>query len=475
MNRIARSAWVVLIAAAGCTGLTPRQGFDEVADSASKRGGLRLHWNTGTEADAEVQAAVASMLARELTADDAVQIALLNNRELQATYEELNLAQADVVQAGLLQNPVFSGEIRFATSGDGSALVLDVAQDFVSLLMMPMRKARAQAEFEAAKLRITTEVFDAAYAVRLAFLDYQATEQKREMRTMVLEAASASYDLAKRLREAGNIRDLDVFNERALMEQARIDLARAENHAGQERERLNALMGLWGNQTRWKASKRLPPPDDGFDGESLEQRALEASLDLSLLRKEIEIEARAMGIAKPMGWLGEAEIGAAGERETDGAWTVGPSLALPIPLFDQGQAVIGSAQARLRQAEERYYARAVQIRSRVRAAFENLTFARDRARYELEIILPLRQEIVDQTQVQYNAMQVSAFQLLLARRDQITAGGEYIESLRDYWKARATLEQILRGRMTPFEGGDVRSPGSSESSHRESRSDGGHP
>jgi cobalt-zinc-cadmium efflux system outer membrane protein len=474
MRRAHALASLALLATlSGCASMKPGMGFDDVAKSVSERSGARVHWNNGSEADAEVKASVQTMLDDELSADEAVQIALLNNRDLQALYEELNLAQADLVQAGLLRNPVFSGEVRFATSGGGTAVVLDVAQDFVSLLWLPLRKARAEAAFEAAKVRVTAAVLDAAFETQTAFYNYQAAEQAREMRATVLEATSASYDLAKRLRQAGNNRELDVSNERALYEHSKIDLAAAEAMAITLRERMNALMGLWGAQTQWRVASRLPEfPEQETAAAGLESKAIEASLDLSLLRRETEAAARALGIAKPLGWLDDAEIGIAAEREVDGPWSVGPSLSLPIPLFDQGQATVGKAQAQLRQAAERYIARAVEIRSRVRAAQSSVLSAYDRARYYQHVILPLRQRIVEETQLQYNAMQVSAFELLQAKRDQINAGADYVMALRDYWEARAVLDQILRGRMSPFE--QTSMTGDSTSKPPLSRSEGDH-
>jgi cobalt-zinc-cadmium efflux system outer membrane protein len=133
--------------------MKPGMGFDDsggVRQTVAERTGMKVHWSNGSKEDAEAAAAVNDLLSHDLTADAAAQIALLNNHELQAIYEELNLAQADVVQAGLLRNPVFSGEVRFATDGGGTGVVLDVAQDFVSLLWMPLRKGRAEAAFEAA-------------------------------------------------------------------------------------------------------------------------------------------------------------------------------------------------------------------------------------------------------------------------------------------------------------------------------------
>src|SRR5262249_42682051 len=150
----------------------------------------------------------------------------------------------------------------------------------------------------------------------------------------------------------------------------KIDLALAEEDVVRSRERLNALMGVWGKQTQWRAEALLPslasedPTDDG-----LERKAVERSLDLAVARREIEIAARGLGVAQPYAWLTDLEAGAAAERELEGSWSVGPSLSLPIPLFDQGQGAIAKAQAQLRQASQHYYARAVEVRSRARAAY----------------------------------------------------------------------------------------------------------
>src|SRR5688500_3792806 len=91
-----------LAALSGCASMKPGMGFVDVQIAVSERSGARVHWNTGSQPDATVDAAIQSMLERELTADEAVQVGLLNNHDLQALYEELNIAQADLVQAGLL-------------------------------------------------------------------------------------------------------------------------------------------------------------------------------------------------------------------------------------------------------------------------------------------------------------------------------------------------------------------------------------
>jgi len=449
MSGLRAAALAALLA--GCASVPEEAGFPDVEQAVAERIGARVEWDRGAPVDREAAAAVRSLLGRELEAASAVQVALLNNRRLQAGYAELGVAQADLVEAGLLRNPVFDLELRF--SSDGTGLEGSVVQNFLDLFFLPLRKRIAGAAFERAKLEVTGAVLDLAAEVRATFYALQAAEQTRELRETVRLAAEAAHELARRLHEAGNLNDLDLANERAFHEQAKLDLAAAEADVLELRERVNGLLGLWGPDTGWTAARRLPdlPPEE-TPGAGLEKRAVEQNLALAAIRQEIEIAAGRAGLARWTDLFPEGALGVTTEREFDGTWGVGPAFVLPLPLFNQGQPAAAAARARLRQSQELYYATAVEVRARARAARSRLEAARARAGYFFGVLLPLRQAIVEETQKRVNAMAASLFQLLTARREQIEAGTEYIESLRDYWIARTGLDQILSGRLPPLDG-----------------------
>lgn len=447
MSRRTLIATLAVLTLGGCSRVAPGAGFADVQELARERTGGTVHWSQGTPEDKAVAEQVKAMLGRTLGADAAVQVALLNNRNLQATYEQLGIAQAALVEAGLLRNPVFDAELRFARGG-GTGLELSLVQDFISILFIPLRKQIAESGVQAAKFRIAGEVLELAGETRQAFYEYQAARQIAELRQSVLAATEASYELATRLYGAGNITDLELSGEQAMWEQAKLDLAAAENEATQARERLNTLMGVWGADAGWEAETRLPdPPAEELAIEGLERRAIERSLDLQAARSEILEAAQELGLARPLALFPDSDAGAGAEREADGEWSAGPALSLPLPFFDQGQAAAAAARLRLAASRDRHAALAVEIRSRVRSAWTRTTTARERARHYLEVLIPLRERIVGRTQVQYNAMQVGAFQLLQARRDQIEAGGAYVRELLAYWSARTELDQLLNGRM----------------------------
>jgi cobalt-zinc-cadmium efflux system outer membrane protein len=433
---------------AGCASVPEEAGFPEVKTSVAQRAGLQVQWNRLTSDDRAVAEALDALLAEGLTADRAVQVALLNNRNLQAAYGDLGVAQAEVVQAGLLRNPVFDGEVKFLEGGgEGEIIEIAVVQDFLDVFFIPLRKRVAEDAFEAAKLRVTGAVLDLVGEVRSAFYTHAAAEQVLELRRTVLDATEASYDLARRIHRAGNMTDLDLATERALREQAKLDLAQAEAAVLDSRERVNVLLGLWGTSTTWTVRERLPdPPADDGTMDEIERLAVERSIDLAVARNEIEASARTLGIRRSLGLLPEAEAGAAAEREPDGEWSVGPAFALPIPLFDQGQAATATARSQLERARQQYIATAVEVRSAARAARNRLLAARARADYYREVMLPLRREITGHTQRQYNAMLIGAFQLFQAKQGEIEAGVQYIDALREYWIARNQLQQVESGR-----------------------------
>ena len=103
--------------AAGCAQLSPQRGFEPVSRLASERLGKDVHLLRNDTDNAALASLIRQKLAAPLQADDAVQISLLNNRALQATYWHVGIAEADLVQAGRLHNPVFNFE-RSNRSGD---------------------------------------------------------------------------------------------------------------------------------------------------------------------------------------------------------------------------------------------------------------------------------------------------------------------------------------------------------------------
>jgi cobalt-zinc-cadmium efflux system outer membrane protein len=267
-----------------------------------------------------------------------------------------------------------------------------------------------------------------------------------ELRRTVLAAMRASVEAAESLRQAGNITDLDLATDRQFLEQARVAFARAETEASATRERLSAMLGLWGTKNIWAAPARLPdPPASELSTDTLEQRAVERSVDLAMARARYAAAAKRANLARAEGWLPELKAGVSAQRE--GSWSVGPAAEIQVPLLYQGQGQVDAALAEARRQEHVHEDLAVHVRSAARTAATKLRSARESAMHYRSVVLPLGDQILGETQLQYNAMGIGVFQLLQTKREQVEAARTYVELLRDYWVARTEVARLEAGRV----------------------------
>ncbi len=437
----------------GCVHIPEDAGFNDVNQLVGKRLDLdyQLHWQRGSESDEDkaVTHAIETLLAADLTVDGAVQIALLNNPSIQATYEELGISQAEVIEAGLLDNPVLFGQARAPNKSEESTnYEFGITQNFLNILMMPARKKLAAIRFEQIKLHIADEVIQTVADVRTSYFSALGARQIRDLRHEINLAASNAHELAKRLHAAGNISDLQLATENAHFQQSRLELAKSETTVFEAREQLTRLLGLWGPQTNWSLPKQLPDiPSEEIPLEKLESMAIENRLDLAAERKAVEALAQALGITIDWRWVGQIEVGVSTERETDRTWVTGPSLAIELPIFNQRQADIAQLEAKLRRSQKRLTAQAVEIRSEVRTLRNRLIMQRYVVDHYRNTVLPLRERIVELTLKNYNYMLKGAFDLLMAKQQEFEAYQNYLEAIRDYWIVRADMQRSLGGRL----------------------------
>ena len=260
-----------------------------------------------------------------------------------------------------------------------------------------------------------------------------------------MEASAAA---AKKLYLVGNIKKIEMQEELTLANETRIELAIAENDIIEKREHLNVLMGLWSKNINWKTNQRLPAlPQHDPEGPGLERLAIQERLDLASERKELDALGNNISLSGYGAILTEATLNYHSEIEPSGDISRGPSISLPIPIFNQGSAQQARAYAQFRQYAAHFTQHAIEIRSEVRRAFQKMILARKRTEYLYRVVLPLKGAMLEQTQLQYNGMFMSVFQLLQAKRSQIEAGKQYIDSLKEYWVAKTALELAVGGRI----------------------------
>lgn len=432
---------------AGCASVPEDAQFSEVANQVENRSGMKTDWHVGLPQHSDIRKQIKNLLQKPLTATSAVQVALLNNPGLQAKYAELGIAQADLIQAGLLANPTFEGIFTFPEGGGKVNLEFDLIFDFLRLLTIPLRKAIAESEFEETQLKMIKFTIDLASQSRRAFYQAQASHQIKAISDQVVKSSKASFIAAKALRDAGNISALKLDIERSFYEQSKVDFIEVESKAYEARALLIRLIGLCEDDVNIQFYQKLPkPPLKEPLIENMSQTALQNSLELALIRQRIETLCRRYQITNFTALIPDFQLGGRSDRD-DGIWKTGPLIEFALPIFDQGQPAQAKLMFKIRGLQEEYANMILQIRSLAQVLKQNISKARQRVSDLQNVMFPLQQKILNETQLHYNAMQVGVFDLLRAKQNQLEMEHKYIEALLSYWLTRSTIEQLINGSL----------------------------
>ena len=441
--------FAVPLALAACQSLSKDGGMEAVSEFA------RTELKTNVAAirtDEEAKAArakVQELLSRPLSADGAVQVALLNNRGLQAAFNDLFVAEAVALESSLPPNPRFS--IARLASRPEIELERQIVINVLALATLPMRSDIARDRFRAAQLRAVEGTARLAAETRRAYYRAVAAQQTVNLLAQSQAAALAATQLARRLGETGAMNKLDQAREQVFYAELTGQLATARQRARTERERLIRILGLWGDDLDFKLPGALPAmPRQAQSLPQVEQEAIRRRVDLQMARIELTALAKSLGLTRATRFINLLEVGgrfdSVRDREAGQTFSrTGFEVEFTIPIWDFGE-------ARTRQAEQTYLAalnrladKAVTIRSEARDAYRSYRATYTIARHYVAEVLPLRKIISDEMLLRYNAMQIDVFELLTETRQRITAHIAAIEALRDFWLADAELGAAIVG------------------------------
>ena len=443
---IALAAGLATLALAGCASTGPDGGFGEVGQTVTARTGAETKWVRSEEDAKAVRERVKLLLAQPLSADDAAQIALINSPGLQASYAQLGIAGGDLLST-VLPNPRLS-YLR-ARHGDEYKIETIFSFNILSLLTVPMAMEGQKQRFEQAKLEAAEEALRLAAETRKAYWRALAAQQTAQYAEEVKTAAEAAAELARRMAAAGNFSKLDRLREQTFYAEATARVARSRQAVVAERERLIRLMGLWGEDTRFKLPERMPDiPATARELPNVEETAMESRLDIRVARRDAEALAKSLGLTRVTRFVSEFDLGIARVREDPEPTKKGYEIGVPIPLFDWGTGRVARAEALYMQAANRVAEAAINGRSEVRESYLAYRTAYDVAKHYREEVVPLRKQISDEVVVRYNGMLASVFELLVDAREQVAAVSASIDALGEFWIADANLQNALNGRSS---------------------------
>lgn len=436
-------------AVAGCQTLSPDGGLSIASSVAEKELRKDVVLIRSEEDASAAGARVRHLLGRPLSADAAVQIALLNNRGLQAAYNELGIAEAVYARQTLPPNPQFS-VLRVSGSVE-TEIERQIVADILALATLPARTEIAAGRFRQAQLTAALETLRVASSARSAFYRAVAASQLVAFLKDAESAAATAAQLAKRLGETGAMNKLDQAREQSFHADVATQLSTAQQRAMSERERLIRVLGLEGADLNFKLPNQLPAlPKHPLRVPQAEQDALNRRIELQIARIELDVLAKSYGLTNATRFVNVLEGGYADRIKDDHqtgehAHSRGFTVTFEIPVFDFGETRVREAEQTYLQAVNKLAEMAVNVRSEARNAYRSYRTSYDIAtRYQREI-LPLRKSISDEMALRYGAMQVDVFSLLADARQRIGANIAGVEALRDFWLASAMLHATIAG------------------------------
>jgi len=449
--RLSRSRLVLLIAVlslSGCASFSPDGGITAVSDLASQTIKKDVAFVRSADEAERVNGAVKRLLARPLTADAAVQAALLGNKGLQAAYNELALAETSLVEQSLPPNPSFS---LSRISGDGaSEAERQVVGNILALATLPVRSDIERDRFRQAQLKAALETLRLAAEVRRAYFRAVAANELVGLLTDAKSTAEATANLAKKLGETGSINKLDQAREQVFYAEVTADLATARQNAASSRERLARLMGLWDGDLGFRIPNRLPPlPRQPSTLPAIEADAVGHRIDLQIARIELVALAKSLDLTTATRFVTLLDVAGIDRRTRDPNTPPfrerGFDIAFQIPIFDGGEVRVRRAAETYNLGFNRLTEKAINVRSQARDAYRVYRSTYDIANHYEREILPLRAIITEEMRLRLSSMQVDVFALLTEARQRVASLRAAIDAKREFFLAQSDLLTAVNG------------------------------
>lgn len=444
MKKLIFLSLATLVVLTGCSTLSQKEVFDSMNQMTSSKGSGELTWIKSSKDADMVHAQVDSLLKEPLSEENAVRITLINNRALQQTYERIGMAQSDLVQAGLMTNPLLGYSVGHGNGINKSGVTLELA--FLDLLWIPLRKELGGLALEETKLSVGDEVLRSVRDAKKRYIDARVAEESVRLNDDVLKSHEASLQLAARQYAAGNLSKRNVLRIQDEYARARIESIRLNKESVIAREALNKILGVYGEQTRYTLSNTpwsLDPQPPEY--EALERLAIANRLDFASAHKRVEYAAKEAGYTEKTALLDEVTVELGSEKSTTESRINSIGVKIPIPIFDMGQGRLSRTQSLYNQSVQNLVELAVNIRSEVRESYATTRYNYDIAHEYQNTVEKINHDILEQTQLYYNGMLDGIYELLADQRRYRDVKMESLKAVGEYKKSQADLTYTLGG------------------------------
>lgn len=417
---------VLALTIGGCASIDPTGDYSRARDFAHDATGQNALYTPGEEEQA--REAINALLADGLTSAEAVQVALLNNQQLQSQLIEIGLGHADVVQAGLLSNPSLEALVRFPLDGGSTNSEGGILQNLAELWRVPARKRVAQNELERTILAVAHNAASLAAKAKADYFSAVTADQALVMTEENLDTARQFYELSQERFRAGGSTQVEVnaahsrlLEQRASAMSARFDTVRA-------RLQLIGTLGLQVSPQELELIDTLrTSPVLNVELDGLLAIAVTHRLDLQSAEKDVEAAERRIPLERRRVWR-SVNGGVTFDAE-GGELALGPAIELSLPIFDQNQAQLAKAELLYEQSLRRLEGVTTRLNQQVRVAHAQFDLAQQTVHLYEQELLPLREQSLELARESFAAGKTGFLYVLEAQNELLAARSEYVEHL----------------------------------------------
>ncbi|WP_104668435.1 TolC family protein [Ensifer adhaerens] len=432
-------------------------GFPSVEARTSEATGKQTVWVQNQQQARVVSDRVRTLIAkRTLDVDTAVQVALLNNKGLQAAYADLGDSAADAWQSTMFVNPTVSvGFNGVGAPGIEAFRSIEgaITSNILALATRDRDIAIADTRFRQAQLNAALRSLQLAADTRRAWINAVAAWETVAQLNQAQAASDAASELAQKLGETGAMTKGSQAREHVFYAELVGQSAKARLEARLAKEELTRLMGLWGSDVDYQVPNRLPAlPKAVMKRDLIEAEALQRRVDLQMAKLDLDATAKSYKLTEATRYVTDLELltGFETEREREDGdvqtETTGiMELEFVIPIFDSGKARMRKAELAYIRSANLLAEKAVNVRSEARSAYQAYRSNYDIARHYRNSVVPLRTKIEEESLLTYNGMITNTFELLADSREKVNSILLAVNAKRDFWLAEANLAPAIYG------------------------------
>lgn len=361
------------------------------------------------------------MLTTGLSRNEAIRVALLNNRALKAAFQDLGIAKADLIQAGLFKNPTLSTAVHIPKENEGIVTNIEVKTTILSLSdlwQIPLRKRVFSAQLEQVLMNLVNQILQTMATARHAYDEVLfAKALLANTEDMLIQAIKLRDNLHHR-HQFGLENDADVYLAEASVGYWQMKVIELKAAGYRAQTHLSYILGVEPTpDTCFSLTETFSIPPQVPDIEYLLRWALIHHPEIQLAHKKITYYKSLLRYEHSRR-IKTADLGVVFKQDFERMQRgVGPYFAMEVPLFDTNQVRIAHVEYSLKRAEQELSDTCLKVKTDICSYYQTLAALQiNLANYE-KAILEYHKKALDYSITHQKVMQITIPTVIHMQRD----------------------------------------------------------